>query len=177
MINSKISGGAMSIEIKSSRLHLKLLEQSHLPYLTELNKDPKVRRFYPNGIQTQAQTEMRMKELMAFYDQNGLPGFAIFDLHMHEFVGRCGFALIESGEIEAGYLLRTSCWGLGYATEVLGALLEWGQNNIDAEYIIAFAPVDHAASQRVMQKCGMVHYKNDLSHEVECCFYRISNAK
>ena len=61
------------------------------------------------------------------------------------------------------------------ATKVLSALLSWAQTNIKADYIIVFAPIDHIVSQRVMQKYGMEHYKNDMSHGMQCCFYRIGN--
>lgn len=54
-------------------------------------------------------------------------------------------------------------------------MLEWAKQNINADYIIAFAPVEHIASQRVMQKCGMEHYKDDTAKEVQCSFYRIKN--
>ena len=49
------------------------------------------------------------------------------------------------------------------------------QENINADYIIAFTPVDHIASERVMQKYGMEHYKNAMVKGVACCFYRIKN--
>lgn len=43
----------------------------------------------------------------------------------------------------------------------------------ETESIIAFAPEEHLASQRVMQKCGMQFYKQDLGHGVKCHFYRM----
>jgi len=54
-------------------------------------------------------------------------------------------------------------------------LLEWAKQNISADYIIAFAPVEHIASQRVMQKCCMEYYKDDMAKGVQCSFYRIKN--
>ena len=45
--------------------------------------------------------------------------------------------------------------------------------DIQTESIIAFAPEEHLASQRVMQKCGMQFYKQDLGHGVKCHFYRM----
>lgn len=165
----------MSIEIKTRRLKLRLLKEEDIDHLVELNSDLEVRRFFPEGTQNREQTEVRMKELISFYKDHGLPCFAIFSLETGEFVGRCGFGPVETGEIEVGYLLHRKFWGQGIATEVLSALLSWAQKNINANYIIAFAPVNHIASQRVMQKCGMEHYKNDVGHGVQCCFYRVEN--
>lgn len=163
------------IEIKTKHLQLKLLQEEDIGYLSELNEDPDVRQFFPDGIQNREQTEIRMKEFISWYKKWKLPCFIMFHLESKEFVGRCGFGPIETGEIEVGYLLHKKFWGKGLATEALTAMLAWAKNNIKIEYIIAFAPTKHIASQRVMQKCGMEHYKNDLAHGVQCCFYRIKN--
>ena len=164
-----------NIEIRTKNLQLRLLKEEDINYLTELNSDPEVRQFFPDGIQNREQTETRMNEFISWYEKNGLPCFSIFLLESKEFVGRCGFGPVETGEIEVGYLLHKKFWGQGLATEALSALLVWAQKHIKAEYIIAFAPIDHIASQCVMQKCGMEHYKNDLAHGVQCCFYRVKN--
>lgn len=65
-----------------------------------------------------------MDSLIAFYQEQGLPNFVMFLKESMEFVGRCGFGVIETGEIEVGYLLHKKFWGKGYASEALTALLE-----------------------------------------------------
>jgi [ribosomal protein S5]-alanine N-acetyltransferase len=161
--------------IETKRLGLRLLQQEDVDHLAGLNSDSDVRQFFPDGTQNREQTETRMKDFISFYEEKGLPCFVMFELESGEFVGRCGFGLVETGEIEVGYLLHKKFWGKGYASEALTALLEWAKENINTSYIIAFTPVEHIASQRVMQKCGMEHYKNDSAKGVTCCFYRIKN--
>jgi len=161
--------------IKTKRLGLRPFQQSDIDYLAELNSDPDVRQFFPDGTQNREQTEARMNDFIFYYKEKGLPCFVMFELESGEFVGRCGFGPVETGEIEVGYLLHKKFWGKGLASEVLTVLLEWAKQNINADYIIAFAPIEHVASQRVMQKCGMEHYKNDSAKEVQCSFYRIKN--
>ncbi len=51
-----------------------------------------------------------------------------------EFVGRCGFGLDETGEIEVGYLIHKKFWGNGYASEALEALIIWAKKNIKVDY-------------------------------------------
>jgi ribosomal-protein-alanine N-acetyltransferase len=111
------------------------------------------------------------------YQENGLPCFIIFELETNEFVGRSGFGPIENDEIEIGYLLHKKFWGKGYASEIVTTLLEWATKHIDTEFIVAYAPEKHVASQRVMQKCGMQPYKNVMARGVPCCFYHIKNQK
>jgi len=46
-----------NITINTKRLHLRLLKQNDLDYLVELNSDPEVRHFFPEGTQNQEQTK------------------------------------------------------------------------------------------------------------------------
>ena len=161
--------------IETKRLGLRFLQKEDIDYLAKLNSDPDVRQFFPDGTQNREQTELRLNDFISYYETKGLPCFVMFELESGEFVGRCGFSPVESGEIEVGYLLHKKFWGKGLASEVLTTLLEWAKQNIYADYIVAFAPLEHIASQRVMQKCRMEHYKNDTAKGVQCSFYRIKN--
>lgn len=51
-------------KIETPRLILRLLTQDDLEDLVQLNLDPDVRAFFPNGIQSREQTEKRMFELI-----------------------------------------------------------------------------------------------------------------
>lgn len=161
--------------IKTNRLGLRPLEKDDIDYLEPLESDPEVKKFFPNGTRNREQTAARINDFISFYEEKRLPCFVMFDLDSDEFIGRCGFAPVETGEIEVGYVLHKKFWGKGYASEALTAVLEWAKHNINADYIIAFAPVEHIASHRVMKKAGMKHYKNDNAHGVACCFYRTDN--
>ncbi|CAM2963282.1 GNAT family N-acetyltransferase [Legionella worsleiensis] len=165
----------MTIKIETPRMLLRLIKDEDLDQVAQLHADREVRKFFPDGTQDREQTKRRIKQIMNLYGDKGLPGFVIFNKVTHEFIGRCGFGPIETGEIEVGYLIVRKFWGMGYASEALEALLEWSKININSDYIIAFAPLKHSASHRVMEKCGMEYYKDDLGHGVECKFYRSIN--
>ena len=162
-------------QIESSRMILRLINEDDLEHVAALHLDPEVRKFFPEGILDRERTRLRIKEIITIYKDKGLPGFVMFDKVSQEFLGRCGFGPLESGEIEVGYLLVKKYWGMGYATEALKSLLEWSKININTDYIIAFAPLQHTASQRVMEKSNMEYYKHDVGHGVMCKFYRIKN--
>ncbi|WP_108648979.1 GNAT family N-acetyltransferase [Dongshaea marina] len=166
----------MCIEIKTARLSLRLLSEQDLDDIASLGADPEVRAFFPAGTVTREQTSVRLTELMDIYARYKIPGFVMHCRHSGDLIGRCGFGLTEKQEVEVGYLLHKSYWGQGYASEATSALLQWAKQHLDTPEIIGFAPVDHLASQRVLQKCGMSYYKNDIAHGVECRFFRISNA-
>lgn len=69
-------------------------------------------------------------------------------------VGSTGLTFENPWEVSTGYLVTRDAWGRGYATEALGAmcgLARW----LDVLRLHALCHVDHAASRRVMEKCGL----------------------
>lgn len=162
-------------QFTSKHLGFRLYKKEDIDNLATLAADPDVMHFFPGGVRTREQTEARLNDFIKYYEEHGLPGFVIYELATGEFAGRCGFGLTETNETEVGYLLHKKFWGKGYASEALTTLLTWAKENLKIDYIIAFAPTNHIASQRVMEKCGMKYYKTDIAKNVECRFYRIKN--
>lgn len=159
----------------TERLGFELLKEEHLEYLATLDSDPDVRRFFPDGVANREQIQARMREFISYYEEHQLPIFVIFELETGEFVGRAGFILLDTGEIEVGYVFHKHSWGKGYATETLQALLKWAKKNVQAEYIVAYTVTEHTASLKVLEKCGMKFYKKEEVKGMECRFYQIKN--
>lgn len=161
--------------IKTNRLGLRLLGAGDIVYLEELENDPDVKQFFPDGPRDRAKTDDMIKRFIAAYKEKGLPCFLLFDLESGEFIGRAGFGITETGDTEVGYVLHKKFWGKGYASEAVARLLKYARKHIDVDYIIAYADVGNIGSTRVMEKCGMTYYKNDIAKGIECRFYRIKN--
>jgi len=71
-------------------------------------------------------------------------------------VGEIGYGFDEgSATATLGYTIVEPCWGRGYATGGLRALVEHLRAEGRVRRLEAKAPVDHAASRRVMEKVGM----------------------
>jgi ribosomal-protein-alanine N-acetyltransferase len=60
------------------------------------------------------------------------------------------------GEGEIGYFLIKRYWGRGYATEAARLVIDYGFSQLGLHRITASCLAANAASERVMQKCGMV---------------------
>ena len=72
---------------------------------------------------------------------------------------------------EFRYVVLKKYWGKGLASRILNVLLKWAKNNIQRDKIIAFTPISHIASERVMQKAGMVYSGRHIMKGVECVLY------
>ena len=84
-----------------------------------------------------------------------LPSFLIFERTEGEprLVGSCGLGRRPSGAVEMGYWIARPYWGLGFATEACGALIEiaraLGLDSLEGAHFI-----DNPASARVLEKLG-----------------------
>jgi RimJ/RimL family protein N-acetyltransferase len=155
----------------SKRLGFRLIEDTDFNALKELDMDPEVRAQFPEGVLTSEQIKERISKNKLSFNENGFGDFAAVDLESGQFVGRAGFAPIEGGEIEVGYVLLRQFWGRGLAQESLRALLNWARENLDVPRIVAYAPKQHPASFNVMKKSGMQYFKTEETRGVECDHY------
>lgn len=161
--------------IETKRLGLRLLKKEDIDCLFELESDADVQQFSPSGVKTYEQTKAAVNKFIFDYEDKGLPCFFLFKLASDEFIGRAMFFIWTEDDIEVGYSLHKRFWGNGYATEMLGLLLEWARTNINADYITACSEAANPASLRVLEKCGMEYYKKDIDEGVEYRCYRIKN--
>ena len=156
----------------SKRLGFRLIQDADFDALKELDMDPAVRAYFPEGILTPELIKERISKNRATFRDNGFGDFAVVDLDSGQFSGRAGFARMESGDIEVGYVFLKRCWGRGLAQESLRALLVWAKDNLDVPRIVAYAPRQHSASLNVMKKSGMQYFKTEETRGVECDYYQ-----
>lgn len=149
------------------------IDESDLDNLILLDGDPEVRQFFPEGTLTVAKIKDKIALYQSDFAKNDYGIFAVFDHATKEFIGRAGFGDAETGETEIGYLLQKKFWGKGYATRIVKVLLTWAKANIKKDKIIAYTPIEHIASQKVMEKAGMTFVKQAHLRGTDCVVYEI----
>jgi RimJ/RimL family protein N-acetyltransferase len=84
----------------------------------------------------------------------GCGPYLAFSRENGELLGSTGLAF-ESREVAStGYVFARDAWGQGYASESLRAMIELAQA-MGIRRLYAICHVDHDASRRVMEKCGL----------------------
>ena len=68
---------------------------------------------------------------------------------------RIGILSEENREADLGYGIDPEYWGRGYATEAVGALIDFGFLELKLHRIVARCDRDNVASRRVMERLGM----------------------
>ena len=163
--------------IETERLILRAVQRTDFTDLCILDSDPEVRSYFPEGALEIEQIARELERFIREWENLGFGMFSVIEKSSKRFIGRSGFAKLESGVVEFGYLLLKEYWGQGYATEASKALLHWGSENIPVDHIVGFAPAHHFASRRVLEKCGMQYFKMDIYQGIVCVFYRMETAK
>ena len=67
--------------------------------------------------------------------------------------------------VEVGWRLARSAWGKGYASEAATASLKYGFEELGLEEVISFTSTTNSASERVMQRIGMMR-TGEFDHPV-----------
>jgi [ribosomal protein S5]-alanine N-acetyltransferase len=72
-------------------------------------------------------------------------------------IGFAGFKGMpdDEGFVEIGYGIAASFQGMGYATEAVGALIEWAFQSPNCIAVTAQTMKSNSASRRVLEKVGM----------------------
>lgn len=161
--------------MKTNRLGFRFIKKEDIEHLKGVDKDPEVKEFFPEGTLKNSEIREFIDESIIKGEEKHLPCFVIFKFRPVEFIGEAYFDRLKTGEVKVGYLFDKDHWNKGYATETLQTLLDWAKENIETDYIVAYADLENTASFRVMEKCGMKYYKDGTIHGMKSKFYRIKN--
>ncbi len=146
--------------LHANRLSLRLITESDLEAIHELQSIPEVDRYNTLGIPKNfEETKEVMAPLLAANKKEEIDyyTFAIEQKSNKDFVGL--LALMLNGKkyngAEVWFKLFPNFWGKGYATESLRKILDFGFDKLNLHRIGAGCAVDNVASARVLEKVGM----------------------
>ena len=141
--------------LHTDRLRLRPLHSEDLEVLHEtIYADSETMRYIIGGSRkTKAQTKISFEKMRHHALVHGFGLMAAERLQDRDFVGLCGLKhLVQTGEVEVGYVLRKNFWGQGLATEVVGALLDFGFGKLGLKRIVGVTMPENKASARVLEK-------------------------
>jgi RimJ/RimL family protein N-acetyltransferase len=142
---------------KTPRLVARRLEHGDIEALLSVYGDPQVVRWV--GDRKPLDRGLCEKWVEVTHRNYATRGYGMFTLVEQEsgaVVGFCG--LVHPGaqpEAEVKYALHRNCWGKGYATEAVCALLAYGASQLSLNEVIATVAPGNKASQSVLLKAGM----------------------
>lgn len=145
--------------LETERLILRPLTLDDLDALFALYRDPEIRKYFPEGTLTYAETKEELEWIIdVYYGQYGFGLWATIYKATGAFIGRCGllpWTIEGRQEVEVAYLLDKAYWGQGLATEVAEAIVTYGFEHLRLSRIICLPEPENQASCRVAEKIGM----------------------
>jgi ribosomal-protein-alanine N-acetyltransferase len=145
--------------LETERLILRRLLPGDLDDLFALYRDPDIRRYYPEGILTYAETKEELEWFL-----NGHPAhpelglWATIYKPTGAFIGRCGllpWTIEQRPEVEVAYLIDKAYWGQGLATEAAQAIVDYAFEQLHLTRLVCMVDPGNLASANVARKIGM----------------------
>jgi ribosomal-protein-alanine N-acetyltransferase len=166
----------MNVLIQTSRLILQPWAINDMETLFKICRDPEVMLHIGNGqpFQNLLEAQRFLEWAVDYQRENGFCRWKVFEKTSNKIIGSCGFARLESiGEIELGYLFARGSWGKGYASEAAQACLNYGFEQLGFSKVVALTNPHHTASQKVVEKIGLISKgvknldgKNNMIYEI-----------
>ncbi|HWU56509.1 MAG TPA: GNAT family N-acetyltransferase [Rhizomicrobium sp.] len=96
-----------------------------------------------------------------------------------EAIGSVDLSLIRDGSAELGFLLRPDRWGLGLASEAVGAVIAHGFDGLGLKRLAAAVQTANQAAARVLEKNGFAWIETRSvrladGQKKDCAFYLLS---
>ena len=142
--------------IRTERLLLRAPEARDRDDFLALGSDPEVNR-HTGGPRDRATLEQQLPEVPAdragqFVMEHDSRFVGWVGLSRRE-VGRPGREVSDGPPLELGYVLPTSAWGLGYASEAGAAVLDWADASF-GEPVVLCTQTANVASLRLAGRLG-----------------------
>lgn len=162
--------------LETERLTLRTWDYQDTADLFEICSDAEVMQYIGDGkpFERIEQAEMFLDWADSHQKKNGFSRWAVIERSSDKIAGSCGFARLNNGEVELGYLLARDRWGKGLATEAAGACLKYGFETLGFKSLVALTDIDHPQTHRVLEKIGFtrrgiekIHIDNDLVFEIK----------
>jgi RimJ/RimL family protein N-acetyltransferase len=148
-----------ALTLETDRLVLRPIATDDADALHRISNEPAVRRYlWDNGPVQKATIWDIVSESSTMFADEGVGLFGVRRRGRENLIGFCGFVRLEGmEEPELAYELTQGTWGEGIATEVSLVCLHHAFEEAALERVIAGADPGNVASQRVIEKLGMVN--------------------
>ncbi len=143
----------------SSTVKLRSISEDDLSFRRELISQPETREHQP----LQERTEEELRQHLHRYTEHDLGHphhreykWVVIDTKSLERVGEVSFDKLDIGQKigRIGYSVHPQCWGKGFGTAAVGAMVDKIFNKSDCQRIEAECSIHNPGSRRVLEKNG-----------------------
>ena len=174
-----VPGTSLVPVLETPRLILRGHRREDFDAVVAMWGDMEVARHISGKPSTREESWARMLRYGGLWNLLGFGYWAVEDKASGRFAGEVGFGVFQRdlepsyGEApEAGWVLSPWCYGKGYATEAVHAVLAWSDARLPGQATVCITAPENVASNRVAEKCGYVKYAEGTYKTSPTWFYR-----
>ena len=164
--------------LETVRLILRHLEPADLNDLFALYRDPEIRRYFPDGTLTYAETKAELDWFLNGHPQHPELGlWATIDKATNQFIGRCGllpWTIDGRFEVEVAYLISKTHWGQGLGSEAAQGIRDYAFTQLNLTRLVCLIDPENLASIRVATKMGLTFEKEGSDEAGPFLLYAIN---
>jgi [ribosomal protein S5]-alanine N-acetyltransferase len=134
-------------ELADGRIRLRPFTGHDVPAVASACRDPEIARWIPIPV------PYTDNDARAYVD-SARDTRAIVDAGTGELLGSIGWRIVDQGNFQVGYWVKTAARGRGAATEALRLLSRWALDELGIARAQLLAEPANLASQRVAEKAG-----------------------
>lgn len=145
--------------LRTARLLLRPFSAEDSEAIFAIFSNPRVMRYWDGPAWTSlAQAERFVAGCKRMEDEGTGARVAVVRTADGRLLGQCGVFSWNPTyrSAETGYCLDDAAWGQGFATEAVGALLQWAFDTMDLNRVQAALDTRNPASARVLEKLGFL---------------------
>lgn len=168
----------MSIpRIRTARLTLRSFTLQDAEPLQQILSIPGVLEYFPSSDPPDLERVQKLvQKQIDHWGEHDYGWWAVEPIEEGELIGWSGLQYLpETDEIEIGFLLSKPYWGKGLATESALAGLDYGFNSLGIEEIIGIVHPENVASQKVLEKIGLIYQEQAEYFGMDCYKYLLKN--
>lgn len=147
------------VVLNTERLLLRRFEPDDLESLYSLYRDPEIRKYYPDGTRTLAETKEELNWFLQGHPRHPELGlWATVERRSGEFLGRCGLLpwhIQGKDEVELAFMIKKERWREGFATEAAQGIIRHAHQVLGLRRLVCLVMPGNTTSARVAEKVGM----------------------
>lgn len=165
--------------IQTQRLTLRGFVPADIPALHKIVSQREVLRYFPRTEPWERErVERWLNSQPVHWQTHGFGWYLVEQQATAQLMGWCGLRVLEdTNEIEVLYLFDKPFWGQGFASEAARRCVEDGFRHYRLKLIIGLTLLGNIASQRVLEKSGLVFVHQAQYFGVECNRFIIDEAR
>lgn len=162
-------------QLETARLRFRPYAPDDVDALHRLWTDPSVRRYlFDDEIVARAIVLNEITQSTAQFAAHGYGQWCIFEKETSSLIGFGGYRHFgDPPELQLLYGFAPHVWGRGYATEAARALIRYGFEVLGFDVVVACADVPNTASQRVLEKAGLIFRKQTIIDDGDVFYYTL----